>query len=513
MADFESDDDDDSPKPTAPPKHRRGHKKAVAAVQQRTTTPPPSEDGVVYDDDDLPKHHHPSISSELSGGWQSLMKKSHPKKPKLDPDVAVMQSLYSSDGALPTQYKVWSPGGATGGPASAPAADDLHSAAKAFMAADGAASFVQEALARRRLSQRRGRGGVRRAPAPRPASPDALLELAASASEAPRKTPDVLLEIAAASELQAREKSGAAAQASKAQAASAGAQAARGAGTADAAEGSFLSDAASVVLEEYAGVLHSKQLQHLARARLGRAKLAALWEKLHAMDPLLHPEVSASHSKKVQQAEQWCQYFQRNEQSAAPVHQAVAKLENATNQLAEAASRRSALVEEVDARTQLQKTVMQDVQSLTALLKVAREGQDTASLLQAGRGEAAAAGGVAGAAAELEALGSAAADLRAGHDELLDTLEAVMRKRGLVLEAYRTSLARLQREVADADRELAGKKAQVAKSQQGVEDARKHLAGIRASCEAALGALAKRRRAGHREVRAVEVALKMLGSQ
>merc|ERR1719491_789173 len=106
----------------------------------------------------------------LEGGWQALMKKTPAQKvvksPKLDPDVAIMESLYTKDGALPSQYTAWTP---DDGPKTEPAAPppaapqpqnddsasgsdgggtmDLEAAAKAFAKdPDKAFDFMQVAL-------------------------------------------------------------------------------------------------------------------------------------------------------------------------------------------------------------------------------------------------------------------------------------------------------------------------------------------------------------------------------
>jgi len=46
-------------------------------------------------------------------GWQSLLKKSSKqkkaKKTKMDSDVTMLQTLFSPNGQLPSQYSAWTP--------------------------------------------------------------------------------------------------------------------------------------------------------------------------------------------------------------------------------------------------------------------------------------------------------------------------------------------------------------------------------------------------------------------
>lgn len=370
---------------------------------------------------------------------QKMQNKPKSRKPKLDPDVAIMENLYANDGALPQQYTAWTP----------PAAD-----AKA---------------------------------APPPAvnfDLDSFLQVAStSTSKLSTRVSDLINSAAFAAQ-------------------------------------SFLEEftvhtdalhisAANAVLEHYAQVLQSPSLKQLAKAKLSPQKLAALWGRLQAVDPLTHPTLPSSQGKQAQ-AEQWCLYFQRNEQSATPMHKAIAQLEDDSNAFAEATSQRAALAEEINARTQLQKTVEQDVRSLTALLTQVQwqenaTGQEAAQAKTRLKAEQRA-------PSSLLDLGAATDGLREGNEELADALQAVLQQRVQVLQTQRSKLTQLQGEVKKLDKGLAAKKDRVSKSKASLDAARKRLTGIRSSCSTALSTLAKRRHMGHMEAHAIEMALKVLGA-
>merc|ERR1712232_750869 len=102
-------------------------------------------------------------------------------------------------------------------------------------------------------------------------------------------------------------------------------------------------------------------------------------KQLHAADPMNSPNKVTGTGKEAQ-AERLCFYFEKNEQSAAPIHQALAHLENATNALIVSQSNRAAIAEEVSARTQLQKTMQSDIQNLNVLLELQKRGQNVSML-------------------------------------------------------------------------------------------------------------------------------------
>jgi len=460
VAEFKSDDDDDGDESTAPtpaPARRlRSKRRGALAARAKAHAPSPAplqsgDTGVIYDDDDLPRHHHRSISAELEGGWKSFMHKgaaAKAHKPKLDPDVAIMNSLYANDGGLPKQYTAWQPSAADGQASPPGIGADLKAAAKEL---ESPLAFAQVS------ALTLGAGSVAR-----------LIQHAAVGDTS--TVPTVLLQEVAVV-----------------------ANATRIA-------------AANIVLDQYAQVLRSQTLQQLANAKLSPPKLAALWERLQQVDPLTNPGAVAVPERRQAQAEQLCQYFEKNEQSAAPAHQAVVQLEKASNQLAESVSQRAALAEEVDARTQLQRTVEQDVQSLSGLLNATQQeltslsSEDLPALWPSGIGVA----------RELMNLGAATEAVQAEHTELVDLLEAMQQRRVRVLEAQRVKVAQLHTAMGAADKTVAEKKALVTRSHEGIEAARQRLAGIRASCSATLGALGRRRHAGHMEAHAVEVALQVL---
>jgi len=423
IADFENDDDDeDAPKP-------RQHAKAAPAKEARA---PKKTEEVVYDDDDLPKHHRRPISAELRGGWQQFLKKGGPskaRKPQVDPDVAIMQSLYTKDGALPSQYSAWTP-------ASAESHASLKQPAPAAASSDAASSDASNG------------------------DDDAFFTQVSSVIHHHAKKSVVVYSNEGSDDgLAARD----------------------------------------AVLQQYAEVLHSTQLQMLSHAHLSPEKLATLSKRLQTVDPLRSANAASSKNKQVQ-AEQWCSYFEQNEQTAAPVHQAIAHVEKANSELAEATSQRAALAEEVDARTQLQKTVERDVTSVMSLLTLARKGEDTTTMdstkLSSSEGKD-----------TVHAVGVASGLLKSMHEELEDLLQTTLRERRAVLTAHKTNLEKLHKAQRLANANVARKQSQVAEAQAVMKAAQQKLAGIQRSCDATMNALAQQRHAAHMEAHAIEMAL------
>merc|ERR1719161_3240317 len=123
---------------------------------------------------------------------------------------------------------------------------------------------------------------------------------------------------------------------------------------------------ASLVLDAYSDTLASPPLHQLSLSRLDTPQLENLWDKLQAVDPLTHHKAAAGQKA---QAEQWCQYFEKNQQSAGQVLKDTQKWEQAESETAAAASLRTAVIEEKQVREQLLGTLAQDRQTLTSLLK------------------------------------------------------------------------------------------------------------------------------------------------
>jgi len=269
--------------------------------------------------------------------------------------------------------------------------------------------------------------------------------------------------------------------------------------------------AANLVLEQYAEVLQSPSLKQLARAKLSPPRIAGLWQRLQTMDPLTHPETAPPPGRREAQAEQWCQYFETHAQAATPVHNAVVQAEKASNELAEATARHAASIEEVAARTQLQRTLEQDVRSLTALLNATQQERAVLGLhpVQDALANQAASAHKSN-AKELMDLDGAVQNIRDSHVELMDLLHAALQKRSVALQVQRLKLLALLQSTKVEESHLAQKRATAAQAQAGIEAARKRLATIQAACDATLGARGHRQHAGHMEAHAIEVSLKVL---
>merc|ERR1719329_1396086 len=439
---FESGWGDDDAPQPKKKKHLR-HKKHGHG----TTTPKPmtDSDGVVYDDDDLPKHHAKPFEG-LEGGWKAFMKpKTEAKKPKLDADVQIMQNLYTDDGGLPGQYTAWTPAAATTAAPAAPQAASSDDSADDD-SDDGGDSFMQME-SHKKVSDPVGR----------------LIRAAVSAASDGADAPVLIEEATVAVDASRME-------------------------------------AGNAVLSQFAQTLQSKPLQQLVQAKLSPPKLAALFQKLQSVDPLKHP----SHSS--EQAEQACLFFEDNAQSAAPLTQTASKVEEGMNDVGEALSHQSALLEEMSARTQLQRTMEQDVSSLTTLLKTARQGQDVSGLnaakAQLDKQGRTSAGAV---------LAVAADGVQSAHAEIADLLELTLQKRSLALKTQEAKVALLQTEQKTVNANVDQKRALVSHAEAEMKAAEQKLSGIQTACGQALASLEHRRHTGHMEAHAIGTVLKVIG--
>merc|ERR1719387_3193829 len=106
-------------------------------------------------------------------------------------------------------------------------------------------------------------------------------------------------------------------------------------------------NAAQLVLDMYSAVLDSPPLHQLSLSRLSVNELTELWHKLQSVDPMTHPNIIAPTGQQAQ-AERWCQYFEQNQGSAAPQHQALMQWEKADTDISEAAGKRAAILEELE---------------------------------------------------------------------------------------------------------------------------------------------------------------------
>merc|ERR1719428_2130877 len=193
-------------------------------------------------------------------------------------------------------------------------------------------------------------------------------------------------------------------------------------------------NAAQLVLDMYSAVLDSPPLHQLSLSRLSVSELTDLWHKLQSVDPMTHPNIIAPTGQQAQ-AERWCQYFEQNQGSAAPEHQALMQWEKADGDIAQAAGKRAAILEELEARTQLQRTVSQDIRDLSALEQgVNREYGTMITQLQAWVLQAGAAG--VGASPDGLALRDSVAQVREALStsltQLTDLINQAVHKRGTV---------------------------------------------------------------------------------
>merc|ERR1719316_1620277 len=335
-------DDDDSPAPSPPPprRHHRHHhsdddddsgsNSGGSSLGSRDS----SGFGLGFTG-----HHHGSDLSDpepmtsvkpirgFEGGWQAMMRHMPAKKHvHKDTDADLMEHLYDNNGALPASYTAWKPSDDDDKPKASPASKAFAAAASAFDDDDD--SFLQVSS---------------RASMESPAWK--LIQAAAKPKlQPPSMRGTVLLEESSTVNKESVSELSASGVTEE------------------------TINAAQLVLDMYSAVLDSPPLHQLSLSRLSVSELTDLWHKLQSVDPMTHPNIIAPTGQQAQ-AERWCQYFEENQQATAPEHAAKVQWEKAESEIADAAAKRAAILEELDARTQLQRTVSQDVRDLSALAK------------------------------------------------------------------------------------------------------------------------------------------------
>eukprot|EP00928_Gymnodinium_smaydae_P014058 TRINITY_DN15099_c0_g2_i3.p1 TRINITY_DN15099_c0_g2~~TRINITY_DN15099_c0_g2_i3.p1 ORF type:complete len:1050 (-),score=343.88 TRINITY_DN15099_c0_g2_i3:592-3741(-) len=492
------------------PPRKRAKRRGAASLAQESFEAADEDDAVeekkiVYDDDDLPKHKHLPLQAELSGGWRSLVGRAAPKtKPKADNDVALMQSLFSGNGGLPTQYQAWKP---DDNKPPAPAAmvatsrstgedegvDGGAAADAATRATDGASAADDDAgdadtltaapaVSTKRGSAKRGRPGFLQAKAdleddadddddaaPSPARRSARAKRRApAAASADAGDDDDSMALAFTQLRQKRSRHGSRRFAAACQGLSPDA-------------GGFRMAAAASLLQQFAAVLKSSTLKQLAQKKFGCEQLSELSQRLQAADPhgpsflATNATATASKAARAAKTEAWCAFFQQHAATSKPLHQAAVAAERAGDAFAAADAARGALAEEKEALTQLVRTVDQDVQSLSELVALEQK-----------------------------------ATQEEGRVEMLDLLQVTLDQRSAVAEAHRQKAARVDQDLAAAERERSAKQAALTHVQASLEAVRKRMAGIRGSCEKSLAALDQWRHSAHVEARVVDFALRVV---
>jgi len=452
MSDFET-DEDEAPKPVVKKQKHHTHKqkkaKKVSKKKAKTDDDDDNDDNVVYDDDDLPmkKTHRVPLATEMSGGWESLMRqKKKTTKPRVDADVAIMEDLYANGGALPNQYAAWKP------------EDDEKKAAAAAAAATTAAPVELSADDSDQDSDDSGNVD------------DDLTKAAAKLKEGDGDDDGAsFVQLSAIHQhvTSVKKAEGGALRGSRQSSVS-------------------RVDTATVLLKTFAEALDSSALKTVAQVPLTAEKLSDVSKTLKDSAA---KDSGAKQSKKQVRAQKWCSYFQKHAATSTPLKKAVGEAEAAAELVSEAVVARNALQEEADARSQLQRTVAQDVQGLMQLLAIEKEMVNSTGALPSS---------------------ASAKALEDAHRELADVIEGVWSQRSTVVEDQTSKLTQLISATKDADADVSTKKANADKTQAKLDAARNKLKGIRTSCDSALLSLARRQHHNRAEVKAAEQVLKVL---
>jgi len=400
-----------------------------------------------------PPRIHMHAPPGLEGGWKAFMKKGKHKHHKYGDETDLMQNLDTA--GPPSTYAAWKPGG-TVQAAKAAASDEYAAAMKDFD------SFLQTGMEM----------GME--------SSVARMLLAAAKKQPTKKNSINLLE-----------KSSSAAS--------------------EAGESEERMSVASLVLDAYSDILASPPLHQLSLSRLDTPQLKNLWDKLQAVDPMTHPKAAAGQKA---QAEQWCQYFEKNQQSAGQVLKDTQKWEQAESETAAAASLRTAVMEEKQVREQLLGTLAQDRQTLTSLLKGEQHAFHEAAAEIQGWIQRADTELFSATGAEGLALHEAAVDalnvLANAQTEMTDVLELTINKRGTVEANQKALLAQVASEMQKTQTEWQKKRQHEEKAKKALDMAAKKFANVQKTCDKVITSMEQRRHGGHREMSAIRTALLVL---
>lgn len=281
--------------------------------------------------------------------------------------------------------------------------------------------------------------------------------------------------------------------------------------------------AAAAVLSSYADVLKSKPLRELSDTRLNREKLQALYQRMQsaaaeegrqAQDQGQSALAMPSGTGQEAQAEQWCLRFHQEGQASSPVLAARTRADAADAELAEAGAKRDAVQEEREAHDQLLKTAKLDSKGLAALLQTVQQSYDPISVDLGEWQERAAALGlnVGGESLQLyQAAGAARSALSQARNDLTTAIAAATRKRTIAEQRQQMLLKQVAADVEDAAQVWSAKSQADQASRAGLDSAVRSFNGVEAMCDQALEAANNKKHSMLREVRAVGMALAVLG--
>jgi len=503
-SDLDKENDVDSPAPSPPPVESAASRLSAGASlddddSPAPSPPPPRRHHHHHSDDDSSSgsdhfglgftgHHHSDASSfdpepmtsvkpirGFEGGWQAMMRHMPAKKHvHKDTDADLMEHLYDNNGALPSSYTAWKPSDDDDKPKASPASQAFAAAAANF---DDDDSFLQLTLTSKASMESPVRRMIQTVAEKKPQPPSMRGAIFLEESSTTSKESESVVSSSGVTE--------------------------------------ETINAAQLVLDMYSAVLDSPPLHQLSLSRLSVSELTDLWHKLQSVDPMTHPNIIAPTGQQAQ-AERWCQYFEQNQGSAAPQHQALMQWEKADTDISEAAGKRAAILEELEARTQLQRTVTQDIRDLSALLQgVDREYGTMTNQLQAWVLQAGAAG--VGSTPDGLALRDSVSQVRemlsTSLTQLNDLINQAVHKRSTVESRQRAWLSQVQIAAQNADKQWLQSTSQGSQCKSALEAAKKNLASIEATCDTALESMERRRHAGRREMRAIRIALLVLDPQ
>lgn len=211
---------------------------------------------------------------------------------------------------------------------------------------------------------------------------------------------------------------------------------------------------AQMLLEQYATTLNSAMLSQLARAELSVSSLKTLWKQIAAVN------ASTAHGEHEAQSIKWCQDFQRQTRESANKKRSVAR--QAMLELATTQTQSLVYGQEAKAQGRFLGAVKRDVQGLRELLgRVSHQCDSTGAVTQKLQKDILRTLNLADTSLQpkfsdlLMSLGKVEGLVSAGNAELVDMIKAAAARRDKSGTMWQDSLAQVQEEVGDVQKQQA----------------------------------------------------------
>jgi len=211
---------------------------------------------------------------------------------------------------------------------------------------------------------------------------------------------------------------------------------------------------AQMLLEQYAGTLNSAMLAQLSRAELSLGSLKTLWKQIASVN------ISSTHSEHEAQSIKWCQDFQAQDKEKANKKRVAGR--QALAELAQTQTQSLVYGQEAKAQQRFLKAVKRDVAGLRELLgRVSHQFDSTGAVTRKLQQDIQRTASLADTRLEPKffdlqmSVGKVEGLASAGSAELLDMIKAAAARRDKSGKMWQDSLAQVQEEVQDVQKQQA----------------------------------------------------------